>query len=87
MDFSIIDFFRLSYKSSLIFSDRHEDLLAEAGMEAVNPGSKMAVALSNTEEKLNKPMRAVTIRDIMDRVAASTYIIKTDIEKYDCKVY
>ena len=56
-------------------------------MEAVNPGSKMAVALGDTEDKLNKPMRAVTISDIMDRVAASTYIIKTDIEKYDCKVY
>ena len=55
------------------------------GEEAENPGDRMAVSLeSSTVNKLGS-VEAVTVVDIMERIQAPSYIIKTDIEKYDCK--
>ena len=55
------------------------------GEEAENPGDRMAVSLeSSTANKLGS-VEAVTVVDIMEKIQAPSYIIKTDIEKYDCK--
>ena len=54
-----------------------------------NPGDTKAVTGDSgdhgiTNEKAT--VEAVTVEDIMDRIPAQSYIIKTDIQKYDCKV-
>ena len=70
-------------------SDRHETLMAIHGKDHLNPGSKMAIrlALANNMETIQQDtVKAVTVLDIMEMVKAPSYIIKTDIEKYDCKV-
>ena len=58
--------------------------------QALNPGDKMAVTLddgySNKMGKIQGSVEAVTVQDIMKNIQATSYIIKTDIQKYDCKV-
>jgi len=69
-------------------SDRHETLMAVPGKDHLNPGSKMAITLdlANNMETIHKDtVKAVTVVDIMEMVKAPAYIIKTDIQKYDCK--
>ena len=79
----------LHNSSRNICSDRHETLMAVSG-QALNPGDKMAVTLddgySNKMGKIQGSVEAVTVEDIMERIQAPSYIIKTDIQKYDCKV-
>ena len=36
--------------------------------------------------KIQGSVEAVTVQDIMEKMLAPSYIIKTDIQKYDCKV-
>ena len=58
--------------------------------QAQNPGDKMALSLEdgylNDKGKLQGSVEAVTVEDIMEKIQAPSYIIKTDIQKYDCKV-
>ena len=65
--------------------------MAVSGEDSLNPGDKMAVALdvgySNKIGKIQGSVEAVTVQDIMEKIQAPSYIIKTDIQKYDCKVY
>ena len=72
------------------FSDRHETLVTVLGEEAENPGDRRAVSLeSRTVNKMGRiqgSVEAVTVLDIMEKIQAPSYIIKTDIQKYDCKV-
>lgn len=43
--------------------------------------------LANNMEKIQQDtVKAVTVMDIMEMIKAPSYIIKTDIQKYDCKV-
>ena len=78
-------------KKKNIFSDRHETLMAVSGKDALNPGDKMAVTLdvgySNKMGEIQGSVEAVTVQDIMEKIKAPSYIIKSDIQKYDCKVY
>ena len=72
-------------------SDRHETLVAVSGEEAENPGDRMALSwdlgsLNNNKGKVQGSVNAVTVEDIMEKIEAPSYIIKTDIQKYDCKV-
>ena len=61
--------------------------MAVSGEEAVNPGDRMAVTSdSNNMGKIQGSVEAVTVEDVMERIKAPSYIIKTDIQKYDCKV-
>ena len=49
----------------------------------------MAITLdqaNNMETIHQDTVKAVTVVDIMEMVKAPSYIIKTDIQKYDCKV-
>ena len=50
----------------------------------------MAVTLdegySNKMGKIQGSVEAVTVQDIMEKIQAPSYVIKTDIQKYDCKV-
>ena len=77
---------------NFIFSDRHETLVAVSGEEAENPGDRMAVTVTwdlgslNNKRKVQGSVKAVTVEDIMEKIEAPSYIIKTDIQKYDCKV-
>ena len=79
-------------QKNFILSDRHETLMAVSGEEAENPGARMAVSWdlgsSNNMTKIQGSVKAVTVEDIMEKIKtkASSYIIKTDIQKYDCKV-
>ena len=41
---------------------------------------------SNIMGKIQGSVQAVTVEDIMEKIEAPSYIIKTDIQKYDCKV-
>ena len=72
-----------------MFSDLQEALMIVPGVNQ-NPGDTKAVTGDSgdhgiTNEKAT--VEAVTVEDIMDRIPAQSYIIKTDIQKYDCKVY
>ena len=61
--------------------------MAVSGEEAENPGDRMAVTSdSNNMGKIQGSVEAVTVEDVMERIKAPSYIIKTDIQKYDCKV-
>ena len=63
--------------------------MAVSGKDHLNPGSKMAITLdlaNNMETIHQDTVKAVTVVDIMEMVKAPSYIIKTDIQKYDCKV-
>ena len=64
--------------------------MAVSGEDAENPGDRMAVTSdlgnSNNIGKIQGSVEAVTVEDLMERIKASSYIIKTDIQKYDCKV-
>ena len=75
---------------NFLLSDRHETLMAVSGEDAENPGDRMAVTSdlgnSNNIGKIQGSVEAVTVEDLMERIKASSYIIKTDIQKYDCKV-
>ena len=55
-----------------------------------NPGDRMAVSLesrsANKFGKIQGSVKAVTVVNIMEKIHAPSYIIKTDIQKYDCKV-
>ena len=43
--------------------------------------------LANNMETIHQDtVKAVTVVDIMEMSKAPSYIIKTDIQKYDCKV-
>ena len=61
-----------------------------SGEEADNPGDRMAVTwdqrMDNDIRRKQGWVEAVTVLDIMDKIQAPSYIIKTDIQKYDCKV-
>ena len=65
--------------------------MAVSGKDSLNPGDKMAVTLDvgylSKIGKIQGSVDAVTVQDIMEKVQAPSYIIKTDIQKYDCKVY
>ena len=66
--------------------------MAVSGEDSMNPGDKMAVTLDvGYSSKIGKiqgsTVEAVTVQDIMEKIQALSYIIKTDIQKYDCKVY
>ena len=78
------------FEEKIICSDRHETLLAVSGKDALNPGDRMAVTSdlgnSNNMGKIQGSVEAVTVQDIMEKMLAPSYIIKTDIQKYDCKV-
>ena len=73
-----------------IHSDRHETLMAVSGKDAMNPGDKMAIkfdlGIANKMERIQGSVEAVTVEDIMEKIRAPSYIIKSDIQKYDCKV-
>ena len=56
------------------------------GVEAGNPGDTMAVTVDQRLTNGEGTVEAVTVEDIMERIPAPSYIIKTDIQKYDCKV-
>ena len=60
------------------------------GEEAENPGDRRAVSLEsravNKMGRIQGSVEAVTVLDIMEKIQAPSYIIKTDIQKYDCKV-
>ncbi len=56
------------------------------GVEARNPGDTMAVPVDPRITHEEGTVEAVTVEDIMGGVPAPSYIIKTDIQKYDCKV-
>ena len=79
-----------SQNKTNFFSDQHETLMAVSGTYALNPGDKMAVTLdagySNKIGKIQGSVEAVTVQDIMEKIQAPSYVIKTDIQKYDCKV-
>ena len=64
--------------------------MAVSGGDALNPGDKMAVTLdegySNKLGKIQGSVEAVTVQYIMNKIQAPSYVIKTDIQKYDCKV-
>ena len=66
--------------------------MAVSGDGAENPGARMAVSWdlgsSNNMTKIHGSVKAVTVEDIMEKIKtkASSYIIKTDVQKYDCKV-
>ena len=68
-----------------MFSDQHETLVVVPGMD-LNPGDTMAVDSVDHVTKEKGKVEAVTVEDIMERIPAPSYIIKTDIQKYDCKV-
>ena len=84
-----VQFSIIQNSSENIFSDRHEILMAVSG-QALNPGDKMALSLDdgylNNMGKIQGSVVAVTVQDIMEKIQAPSYIIKTDIQKYDCKV-
>ena len=86
----VCDSVKFVIKQNNIRSDRHETLVAVSGKDALNPGDKMAVTLdvgySNKIGKIQGSVEAVTVQDIMENIQAPSYIIKTDIQKYDCKV-
>ena len=77
-------------RRNFLLSDCHETLMAVSGEDAENPGDRMAVTSdlgnSNNIGKIQGSVEAVTVEDLMERIKASSYIIKTDIQKYDCKV-
>ena len=80
------------YFSIKHFSDRHETLMAVSSKGAQNPGDTEAVSLdlavANKIGRIQEGIvEAVTVEDIMEKIPATSYIIKTDIQKYDCKVY
>ena len=60
------------------------------GEEAENPGDRRAVSLEsravNKIGRIQGSVEAVTVEDIMEKIRAPSYIIKSDIQKYDCKV-
>ena len=56
------------------------------GGDALNPGDTMAVTVDQRITNAKGTVEAVTVEDIMERIPAPTYIIKTDIQNYDCKV-
>ena len=56
------------------------------GVEAGNPGDTMAVTVDKSITNEEGTVEAVTVEDIMEGIPAPSYIIKTDIQKYDCKV-
>ena len=56
------------------------------GGDALNPGDTMAVTVDQRVTNAKGTVEAVTVEDIMERIPAPTYIIKTDIQNYDCKV-
>ena len=63
--------------------------MAIPGKDHLNPGSKMAITLDlakNMETIHQDTVKAVTVVDIMEMEKAPAYIIKTDIQRYDCKV-
>ena len=68
------------------YSDRHESLLTVSGKEADNPGDSWDLRMASNSGKNHGRVEAVTVLDIMDKIQAPSYIIKTDIQKYDCKV-
>ena len=68
-----------------MFSDQHETLVVLPGVNQ-NPGDTMAVTVDQGITKDKGTVEAVTVEDIMERMPAPSYIIKTDIQKYDCKV-
>ena len=68
------------------YSDRHESLLTVSGEEADNPGDSWDLRMASNSGKNHGRVEAVTVLDIMDKIQAPSYIIKTDIQKYDCKV-
>ena len=70
----------------LLFSDQHETLLAVPGADALNPGDTMAVTADQRIENAKGTVEAVTVKDVMEGIPAPSYIIKTDIQYYDCKV-
>ena len=65
--------------------------MAVSGKDALNPGDKIAVTLdlghSKRMGKIQDLVEAITVQDIMEKIQAPSYIIKTDIQQYDCKVY
>ena len=64
--------------------------MAVSGKDALNPGDKMAIKFDlGTAKKMGRiqgSVEAVTVEDIMEKIRAPSYIIKSDIQKYDCKV-
>ena len=64
--------------------------MAVSGKDAMNPGDKMAIkfdlGIANKMERIQGSVEAVTVEDIMEKIRAPSYIIKSDIQKYDCKV-
>ena len=68
-----------------MFSDQHETLVIKPGVDQ-NPGDTTAVTVDQGITKDKETVEAVTVEDIMERIPAPSYIIKTDIQKYDCKV-
>ena len=94
-----LEFDYLNFKSFLangfifhrkFYSDRRETLRAVSIKEDLNPGDTKAVSLDQGVEsevwRGQNLVEAVTLEDIMERFPAPFYIIKTDIQKYDCKV-
>ena len=66
--------------------------MAVSSKGAQNPGDTEAVSLDLSEaNKIGRIqegiVEAVTVEDILETIPAPSYIIKTDIQKYDCKVY
>ena len=64
--------------------------MAVSGKDALNPGDKMAIPLdlgtANKMGRIQGSVEAITVEDIMEKIQAPSYIIKSDIQKYDCKV-
>ena len=60
------------------------------GEETENPGDKMAAPLDLRYDmdmgRIQGSVEAVTLEDVMMKIQAPSYIIKTDIQGYDCKV-
>ena len=54
-----------------------------------NPGAKQAVKLSEKEanmEVVGDPVTSVTLKDLMEMAETNTFILKLDIQDYDCQV-
>ena len=60
--------------------------MAVSVKDALNPGDKMAIKFDLGMGRIQGSVEAVTVEDIMEKIRAPSYIIKSDIQKYDCKV-
>ena len=65
--------------------------MAVSGKDALNPGDKMAITfdlgIANKMDRFQGSVEAVTVEDIIEEIRAPSYIIKSDIQKTDCKVH